>query len=116
MSIKKIIPLFAIALGLVLAVATSGFKENTKGSDALLTSWYEFNGDPSDINDVLDNTQYIYTSGMKPCNGSSDVCGVKAAGPTSANSHPNAFSQALQDELTAVFNGTASYADIAQRQ
>jgi hypothetical protein len=116
MNIKKMIPVFAIAMGLVLAMATSGFKEVPKSNSTNFASWYEFTGDVTQLNDVLDSSQYEYTSGIKPCNGASEICGVSTTGATTPNSHPNAFSSDLKSRLTDAFNGNNSYPDISQEQ
>jgi hypothetical protein len=114
MKIRKMMPVFAIAIGLVLAMATSAFKEGTKDVNTKFSTWYEFTGNPSIMSDVLDNSKYEYTSGTKPCNGASDICGVNTTGATTPNSHPDAFSDDLKSRLTEVFEGNNSYSDISQ--
>lgn len=116
MQLKKIIPAFAIAIGLALAMATSAFKEVPKDINTNFTAWYEFTGNVTQLSDVLDNSKYKYTSGSKPCNGASEICGVNTTGATTPNSHPDAFSNDLKTRLTNAFNGNDTYSDIAQEQ
>lgn len=72
MKLKKIIPLFAIALGLVLAVATSGFKEAPiEGQNPY---FYEYVGTDFTQQKIEDPDNYIRSA--ISCSGSYDVCGV----------------------------------------
>lgn len=85
MSIKKIIPLFAIALGLVLAVATSGFKEGVKEKASL--TFYKYVGPDFSQANIQDLTQYVQASNV--CSGRHDVCGVFLATDNGPGSNPD---------------------------
>lgn len=66
MNIKKIVQLFAIALGLVLAVATSGFKE-VKAPNSMHTFLYTAPLNSYDQTDVQDPDNWQYTSSTNRC-------------------------------------------------
>jgi len=72
MQIKKIIPLFAIAMGLVLAMATSGFKEVPKGN--VNAYFYKYQGPDFTKTNIQDANNYVRTT--LSCSGVTNVCGV----------------------------------------
>jgi hypothetical protein len=72
MNIKKLIPVFAIAMGLVLAMVTSGFKEEPKGNQN--PYFYEYRGSDFSNTNIQKPTNYIRAS--ESCSGSLNVCGV----------------------------------------
>lgn len=72
MVIKKIIPAFAIAIGLALAMATSAFKENVKGNQN--PYYYEYQGPDFTKANIQDANNYTRTS--LSCSGATNVCGV----------------------------------------
>lgn len=63
-------PVFAIAIGLVLAVATSGFKEEPMKENNLVMHTFEYTapgGSYSQAN-VQDETHWVFTSSSARCN------------------------------------------------
>jgi hypothetical protein len=70
MNIKKMIPAFAIAMGLVLAMATSGFKEGPKDHNKFAMRTFEYTapgGSYSQLN-VQNESNWAYTSSTDHCN------------------------------------------------
>lgn len=70
MNLKKMFPVFAIALGLVLAMATSGFKEEPMKQNNLVMHTFEYTapgGSYSQAN-VQDETNWVYTASTARCN------------------------------------------------
>lgn len=82
---KKIIPLFAIVLGLVLAMATSGFKEGPKGN--LDLSFYQYTGSDFSQSKIQDINNYVRSTNS--CSGTQNVCGVLLATDTGTGNQPN---------------------------
>lgn len=121
MQIKKVMPAFAIAIGLALAVATSGFKPATttiSDNGQMITAWFEFVGnDPTNLSQVEDYLNYSYTDGQ-PCSGlTTKICAVQTVGVPQMGQHPSSpFSTSLKSEIDDVVNGAATYPYIAQRQ
>lgn len=85
MNFKKIIPLFAIAIGLVLAVATSGFKEKSKDNMAL--TFYKYVGPDLSQSNIQEVTLYIQAANS--CSGRHDVCGVFLATDNGPGNNPD---------------------------
>lgn len=85
MNIKKIAPLFAIALGLVLAFTTSGFKE--KSMDNTTLTFYKYVGPNFDQPNIQDRTLYIQAANA--CSGRHDVCGVYLPTANGAGNNPD---------------------------
>lgn len=72
MKIKKMLPVFAVAIGLVLAMATSSFKEAPKAGQNQF--FYEYVGTDFSQNNIQEPGNYIRATGS--CSGFDDVCGV----------------------------------------
>ena|SRR3569623_382807 len=72
MKILKMIPAFAIAMGLALAMATSAFKEVPKGNQNQY--YYEYQGPDFTKTNIQDANNYVRTT--LSCSGSTNVCGV----------------------------------------
>lgn len=120
MKIKKVIPLFAIAIGLVLALATSGFRtEKISAPDGrVVTTWFEFTGsDPTNLSQVKNYLNYTYDDGQ-PCSGlTNKICAVETEGTAQTGQHPAApFSSTLQGEIEDVVNNVAPSSHVTQRQ
>jgi hypothetical protein len=67
-------------------------------------------GDPSNLSQLQDNTEYSYVDGL-PCSGQSVICAVEYTGNTTAGSHPDAFSSSFKTRIANVFNGTTQSDD-----
>jgi hypothetical protein len=70
MQIRKMIPVFAIAMGLVLALATSGFRQGPKDQNKLGMHTFEYtapSGSYSQLN-VQNEANWVYTSSTSRCN------------------------------------------------
>lgn len=78
MRFNKIFPAFAIAIGLVLAVATSGFKEGRQGNrmDTFTFQYVPPTGDPHpySVTNVQDKTNWEETGTPPSCSGSQKAC------------------------------------------
>lgn len=85
MKIKKMIPVFAIAMGLVLAMATSGFKEGPKGN--LDLTFYQYTGSDFSQSNIQDINNYVKSTNS--CSGTQNVCGVLLATDTGTGNPPN---------------------------
>lgn len=72
MKIRKMIPAFAIAIGLALAMATSAFKEAPGVHQN--PYYYQYNGGNFTMTNIQDPNNYIRTT--LSCTGSTNVCGV----------------------------------------
>jgi hypothetical protein len=72
MKIIKMIPAFAIAMGLVLALATSGFKEGPSKN----TNQYYYAYDGPDFTKTNIQEAGNYTRTTLSCSGTHNVCGV----------------------------------------
>jgi hypothetical protein len=72
MNIRKMIPAFAIAIGLALAMVTSAFKEVPK--ENINPYYYEYQGPDFTKDNIQDPANY--TRASLSCSGSSNVCGV----------------------------------------
>lgn len=72
MKIIKMIPAFAIVMGLALAMATSAFKEVPKGNQN--PYYYEYQGPDFTKTNVQDANNYTRTS--LSCSGATNICGV----------------------------------------
>lgn len=117
MNIKKIMPLFAIAIAVMLAVTTSGFKAQVEMNEATgpqAVAWFSFTGDPSSLTQLQDNTLYEYIGGQ-PCSGQNVICAVNYSGVAASGHHPNSFAPSFKSRIADVFNGTtASDPDISE--
>lgn len=102
MSLRKFFPALAVALGLVLGIATSGFKDGAKGETAL--TFYKYVGPDLSQSNIQDLTKYIRAANT--CSGRHDVCGVYLLtdnGPGS-NPDPTEFAAESNDLWTSQQN------------
>ncbi|KAA9038741.1 hypothetical protein FW778_14450 [Ginsengibacter hankyongi] len=104
--------LFAIVLGIAASAFTSRHETSVKKGPETI-AWFQFMGDPTSLAQVKDNTEYQYQGGL-PCSGSNAICAVQTNGVATSGHNPDPFSSTLKTELTNVFNGTNTYADISQ--
>jgi hypothetical protein len=111
----SLLSIFAIMIALVASSFTSPSPKIKLEED---TFWYKYMGSTQDVEDLQDNTNYDFVDGEPACEGSEDICGVRAEGPTTLGSHPNAFSSGLQDKIEEVATTpTAEYPqEIAQEE
>lgn len=72
MKIIKMMPAFAIIMGLALAMATSAFKEVPKGNQNAY--YYEYQGPDFTKTNIQDAGNYTRTT--LSCSGTHNVCGV----------------------------------------
>lgn len=107
MKIKKIIPLFAIAIGLVLAVAASGFREETK-TDPDLYSFEFLAPGGTDFSDdaVMDVSNWHFTSNDDPCNGLVKACKITVTGGYKTGSNPATYALSSSINIQAAENGS----------
>jgi hypothetical protein len=114
MNIKKMIPSFAIAIGLVLAMATSGFKEMPKGNMSL--TFYEYTGPDFSQSNIQDINKYVRSSNT--CSGSRNVCGVLLTTDTGAGNPPNSteFSAESSNLWTSEQNHAAADPNIVMKR
>ena len=73
MNLKRIFPVFAIAIGLVLAVATSGFKDKPTNKD-LSTYYFVYHPERGPASDP-DN--WDFTSDNSLCEGDGQSCKIR---------------------------------------
>ena len=108
------IPSFAIAIGLVLAMATSAFKEVSKGPVSL--TFYEYTG--SDFSQP--NIQNInnYARSTNSCSGTKNVCGVLLSTDTGTGNPPNSteFSAESSNLWTSQQNHAAADPNIVMKR
>lgn len=105
------------AFSLLFAVACFAFIDQPKEKKATTTlskekkavtsHWYQFNGDPTDLNEVLDESNYVVVSQPAGCSSNQYVCAIFVPGDDAPNSNPDGFTQTIQDDLEAAFNRTA---------
>lgn len=111
------ISMFAV-VAIVMGIAASAFTSSKSvnfGKEPLTYTWFKFTGDPTNLSQIQDYTNYSYVNGL-PCSGSNLICAVEANGTASMGQHPSApFSSTLKTELANEFNHTGSYPDISQK-
>ncbi len=101
MKIKKIMPLFAIAMGLVLAMATSAFKEMPK--ESFSSTFYEYVGTDFSQTNIQEISNYVRSTNS--CSGTKNVCGVLLPTDNGPSSNPD----------PAEFSGEASNLWLSQQ-
>lgn len=102
-------------IAIVIGIASSGFLDWQPKEDLnkdLVTTWYKFMGDPTDLQQLKDNTKYEYVDGQA-CSGSDLICAVRYTGNAQSGAHPDAFSSSFKSRITSVYNG-GSDADISE--
>lgn len=72
---KKFIPLFAIALGLVLAVASSGFRED-QVDDLFMFEYIPPSAGDYSISAVEEDTNWVFRSLPPECEGEDKACTI----------------------------------------
>jgi|SRR5665213_826931 len=85
MNINKMIPSFAVATGLAMAMATSAFREVPK--ESINPYFYEYQGPNFTQANIQDVDNYARTSSS--CSGSTNVCGVFLSMDEGTGNPPN---------------------------
>lgn len=78
-------PVFAIAIGLVLALATSAFKQAPK--ENFDQAFYEYTGPDLTQSNIQDINNYVRSTNT--CSGTKNVCGVLLNTDTGTGNPPN---------------------------
>jgi hypothetical protein len=114
MNIRKVIPAFAIAMGLVLAMATSAFKEVPKGNFDL--TFYEYTGSDFSQTNIQNINNYVKSTNT--CSGTRNVCGVLLATDTGTGNPPNSteFSAESSNLWTSQQTHTAADPNIVMKR
>jgi len=108
---KKIkVSIFAV-IAIIMGIAASAFtaQKPAKVQHPSTTTWFKFMGDPSNLSQLKDNTEYSYVDGQ-PCPGQDVICAVQYTGNSTAGSHPDPFSSSFQSRITNVYNGSTDAA------
>jgi hypothetical protein len=113
MNIKKMIPSFAIAIGLVLAMATSGFREVPK--ENLNQYYYAYQGPDFTKTNIQDPDNYTRTT--LSCSGTTNVCGVLLSIDEGTGNPPDAtdFSTESSNLWTSQQNHSAADPNIKMK-
>ena len=101
------ISMFAL-IAIVMGIAASAFtaRKPVKASNhPLATTWFKFMGDPANLTELEDNTEYSYVDGLA-CSGQDVICAVLYTGTPASGDHPDAFSSAFKTRITNVYNGS----------
>jgi hypothetical protein len=113
MNIQKMIPSFAIAIGLALAMATSGFREGPKGN--LDLTFYEYTGSDFSQTNIQDINKYVRSTNS--CSGSRNVCGILLATDNGVGNPPNSteFSAESSNLWTSQQNHAAADPNVVMK-
>jgi hypothetical protein len=103
----SMIAVVAIVMGIAVSAFTA--QKPAKANHPLTTTWFKFMGDPSNLSQLKDNTEYSYVDGL-PCSGQDIICAVQYTGNATVGSHPDPFSSAFQSRITNVYNGSTDAA------
>jgi len=111
MNLKKMFPVFAIVIGLVLALATSGFKEGPNKINGFTTYLFEFDASqPYDVSHVQDKANWDLNQNAGECDETPEAaCTIRVPesdvdNPGTSATLKSAFS------ITAAMNSTTSTA------
>jgi hypothetical protein len=106
-------PVFAIALGLVLAFTTSGFREVPRENTN--PYFYEYQGPDFSKDNIQDANNYVRTS--LSCSGSTNVCGVFLSIDEGTGNPPDAtdFSSESSNLWTSQQNHVAADTNIKMK-
>ncbi len=114
MNLKKMFPVFAIAIGLVLAVATSGFKEGVKKINGLTTYLFEYDSSqPFDITHVQDKGNWDLNQNAGECDETNQAaCTIRV--PESDVDNPGSTATLKSSfSITAAMNSGTSTAYVS---
>jgi len=75
------VSIFAV-IAIVMGIAASAFtaQKPAKVQHPSTTTWFKFMGDPSNLTELQDNTEYSYADGL-PCSGQDVICAVEYSHP-----------------------------------
>lgn len=111
----SMIAVTAIVLAITLSAFTSERHEGAAGKSPKIIQWYEFDGNPNSLTELQDEDFYSYDGGSKPCNGTSNICGVRTTGSTVMGDSPDPFSSTLKATIQNVKNNPSQHsADVAE--
>lgn len=103
MQLKKILPLFAIAIGLALAMATSGFRE---GPETVFSFVFVAPGGTDFSDDaVMDEANWDYTSDNNQCTGFVKACKITTGSSYVTGSSPATYALDPSISVQASENG-----------
>jgi len=114
MQLKKMMPVFAIAIGLVLAVATSGFKEGSKDKNGVNMYLFEYdNSQPYDITHVQDKGNWDLNQNAAECDQTNEeACTISVPESDVDNPGPSATLKS-SFSITAATNSTTGTAYVS---
>ena len=96
-------------IAIIMGIASSAFtaqKQIKANNHPLTTTWFKFMGDPTNLTQLKDNTEYSYVDGLA-CSGQAVICAVLYTGAAASGQHPDAFSSAFKTRITNVYNGSS---------
>ena len=99
-------------VAIVMAIAASAFTTQTNvrtNKHPLTTTWFKFMGDPTNLSQLKDNTEYAYVDGLA-CSGQDVICAVLYTGTPAPGQHPDAFSSSFKSRINNVYNGSTDAA------
>lgn len=114
MTIKKIFPALAVALGLVLAVATSGFKGRPTKINGYATYLFEFDvTQPYDVSHVQDKGNWHLNQNAGECDATNEAaCTIRV--PESDVDNPGSSATLKSSfSITASMNSSTSTAYVS---
>jgi hypothetical protein len=111
---KKIIPLFAIAMGLVLAMATSAFKETPQKINGVNTYLFEFDSSqPYDVAHVEDKSNWDLNQSAAECDQTDEeACTIRVPEADVDNPGPSATLKS-SFSISATTNSTTGTAYVS---
>ncbi|MGN6804011.1 MAG: DUF6520 family protein [Ginsengibacter sp.] len=114
MKVKKIMPVFAIALGLVLALATSAFKQAPKDQNGVDTYLFEYDiSQPYDVSHVQDKANWDLNQNAAGCDQTNqEACTIRVPESDVDNPGPSATLKS-SFSITAATNSSTGTAYVS---
>ena len=107
---RFVLPLLAV----LLVVAASAFRVAQKPQAKNVSHWYQFTGDPTELSQVLNESNYVFATTPAGCGSNQYICAIEVPGDDSPNANPDTFDATIEEDLERAFNrsGQAAYIDM----